>query len=335
MNHLKWAPVIVFAYNRPEHLRRTLQSLMGCTGFSQTPVVVFCDGPKNESDVSAIHAVQNVIRELLPSQSTRVVERKTNLGLAQSVIQGVSQVCAEYGRAIVIEDDMIVNPAFLLFMNHGLDYYEKEFKVFQVNGFVYDDLSFCKCDVVFLPFISSWGWATWHDRWQGFVDDLPKALARGQAVLSDPGQLQKFDLDGSFLFSETLTRRLAGELDVWAILWYLHVFSNQGLAVYPVQALLLNIGFDGSGTNIKKPSSPRMRWVGQNAVEPIWIFRKLGAGQARGQLENQQQVQFDANALNHLQRFFFKRRRLTNRIYRKMCTKFFEYSAFFNQKEVP
>lgn len=130
------APVVLFVYKRLEHARRTLETPLRNPELADSPFTVFCDGPRTEADRAAMENTRAVIRELAPSH-TRVVERDRNNGLANSIIAGVSRLCEEYGRVIVIEDDLRVSPVLLRYFNKALDAYADEEKVMHISGYMF------------------------------------------------------------------------------------------------------------------------------------------------------------------------------------------------------
>jgi hypothetical protein len=67
--------------------------------------------------------------------------------------------------------------------------------------------------------------------------------------MADSNLRKKFDLGNSYPYWNMLRRQVAGEVDSWAIRWWLCVFLAGGLSVFPRSSLVTNIGFDGSGTH--------------------------------------------------------------------------------------
>jgi len=243
-------PLALFAYNRPLHTQRCLQALDACFRIEECSIHIFCDGPKTAEGISEVAATRRVVETWVESHQAEVVTRETNLGLAHSIVAGVSQLCQEFGRVIVVEDDLVVSPDFLDYMLQGLDRYQDEAKVYQISGFMYPlDLPPVP-DVFFLPFITTWGWGTWTRAWQIFDWNVAMALP----MLSEPDQRRRFDLDGSYPYTEMLYRRLKGRNDSWGILWYAAVFSAGGLALHPRRSLVWNGGFDNSGIHSGAPS---------------------------------------------------------------------------------
>lgn len=242
---MSYAPIALFVYNRPMHMRQTVEALLTNAEAAQTPLHVFSDAPRDTAARQAVAEVRTYIRSIAGFKSVTIIERETNFGLALSIIDGVTRLCEEYGRVIVLEDDLVTSPHFLAFMNDALTRYENEDRVMQVAGYMFPmELNICE-DALLLPFISSWGWATWQRAWQHF-----DAEAKGYEKLASDHVLRKqFDLEGHYNYFKMLRAQQQGKADSWAIRWYLSVFLCKGLALYPKLTLVRNFGFDGSGVN--------------------------------------------------------------------------------------
>jgi hypothetical protein len=239
------APVALFVYNRPDHTRQTVEALAANTLALETPLHVFSDAPKNTAASQPVADVRAYIRTIAGFKSITIIERDTNFGLARSIIDGVTSLCEQYGRVIVLEDDLITSPHFLSYMNEGLRRYEHEDRVMQIAGYMFPVELEIHDDALFLPFITSWGWATWHRAWQHF-----DAEATGyERVAKDHVLREQFDLRGRYNYFKMLRAQREGKVDSWAIRWYLSVFLRDGLALYPTTTMVRNMGFDGSGVN--------------------------------------------------------------------------------------
>jgi hypothetical protein len=173
-----------------------------------------------------------------------VVHREANMGLSRSIVEGVSELCARYGRAIVVEDDFVLSRNFLAYMLEALDRYSAAQEVLQVSGYMFPVSHRSKPDAFFLPLTTTWGWATWERAWKLF-EWQPSGLER----LNDPRIRAAFDLDDAYPYSRMLEDRLAGRNDSWGILWWWKVFSLGALVLHPRVSLLRVGGFDGSGTH--------------------------------------------------------------------------------------
>jgi hypothetical protein len=241
----QWAPVALFIYKRPDHARRVIASLQACEGAQSHPIFVFADGPRVEADVPAVRATRAVARELLGG-AANFIEQDRNRGLANSIIAGATELCDRYGTVIVIEDDLILAPSFLRFLNEGLERYRDEPRVMQVSGHMFDVPSFMhQRDALFLPMTTSWGWATWKRAW----DLFDPAASGWRRRLADDTEAKRFNLDGRYDYLGLLKRQMNGETDSWAIRWYYTVFAHDGLALFPPRTLVTNTGFDGTGTH--------------------------------------------------------------------------------------
>ncbi len=211
----------------------------------ESDLYIFSDAAKNEAAKAAVEEVRDYIKQVSGFNKVNIVERASNWGLANSVIDGVNRLCDEFGKVIVLEDDLVVSPHFLEFMNSGLVKYEFDEKVMQIAGYMFPVDLKIHDDALFLPFISSWGWATWSRSWQHFDSE-----AKGYSQLKDSSIMRKqFDLDGNYKYFNMLKSQQNGKTNSWAIRWYLSVFLNKGLALYPKQTMVQNVGFDGTGEN--------------------------------------------------------------------------------------
>lgn len=253
---MSYSPIALFVYKRPEHTRRVLESLMQCPEFNDSPLYIFCDGAKKEEDFDKVIQAREVVRSMVGAKA-EIIESPTNRGLANSIIFGVTRLCNKYSRVIVLEDDLVVAPQFLNFLNAALDKYQDESTVMQVSGYMFPVPEFIdKNEAVFLPFITSWGWGTWKRAWDCF-----DAQAFGWEVLETDKQMRlRFNLDGSFNYFNMLKMQMTGEIDSWAIRWYWSVFKMNGYVVFPPSSYVNNIGFDGTGTH----GSSSARWFLNN-----------------------------------------------------------------------
>jgi hypothetical protein len=242
-----YAPIALFVYNRPLHAQRCLSALSASAAAGRSDLYVFSDGPRSDSDVEAVRQVRELVGSMTGFASVTLIANEVNQGLAASVIKGVTSLVERFGCVIVVEDDLVVAPDFLEFMNAGLDAYAGDERVAQVSGHQFPvDLSAPE-GCLFLPITTSWGWATWARAWKMFDPD-----ATGYARLRASASLRRrFTLGGAYDYFGMLERQRAGEIDSWAIRWQLSVFLAGGLTLYPAKSLVTNIGFDGSGTHCK------------------------------------------------------------------------------------
>lgn len=238
------SPVALFVFNRPQHAERTLESLIANTELAESLLCVFCDGPRHPGEQEKVEATREVVKRLVPPGTT-IIERETNWGLARSIQSGVSYLCERHGRAIVVEDDLVLAPTFLRYMNDALDRYQDDERVMQVSGHMFPVAVPSAEDAFFMPFTTSWGWATWERAWRKYDPDA----RRYSDVRDDRNVRRAFDLDGAYPYFRMLERQQRGEVDSWAIRWYLSVFWERGLTLFPVKTLVQNRGFDGSGTH--------------------------------------------------------------------------------------
>lgn len=241
-NHTKKAPIALFVYNRPAHTRQTVEALQKNALSKDSDLIVFSDAPKSAVQAEAVNEVRQYIRQIDGFKSVKIVERETNFGLARSIIEGVTRLCEEYGRVIVLEDDLITSPHFLRFMNDALDMYEDEDRVMQISGFTYP-IERMEEETFFLRLPLCWGWATWDRAWVHFrkSDDV--------MLKFDRKMRRAFSFNNTYHFWSQLESNKKGILNTWFVYWYAALFLKGGLTLYPGKSLVNNIGMDGSGVH--------------------------------------------------------------------------------------
>jgi hypothetical protein len=238
------APVALFVYNRPAHTRATLAALRRNTLAPLTDLILFCDGATSPAAQAEVDEVRAVLAAIDGFRSLRIVASATNRGLARSIIHGVTAVVEEFGRVIVIEDDLVTAPSFLQFMNESLRIYEAVERVGSIHGYWYP-VAQPMAETFFLRGASCWGWATWLRAWRQFEPDGQKLLER----LQTQGLTKEFDLDGAIAYTKMLREQIAGRNDSWAIRWHASMFLADQLQLSPGRSLVSNIGFDGTGVH--------------------------------------------------------------------------------------
>lgn len=238
------APIALFVYNRPWHTQQTVASLRDNALAQDSDLFIFSDAPKTAGAAASVQEVREYIQSISGFRTVSIIEREHNLGLAASIIDGVSRLCSERGRVIVLEDDMMISPYFLKYMNEALETYEQNEEVISIHGYSYP-VDAQLPETFFLEGADCWGWATWERGWSHFNPD-GRALLQ---ALRQRGLLNAFDFNGAYPYSKMLAQQIRGKNDSWAIRWYASAFLAGKLTLYPGKSLVHNIGNDGSGTH--------------------------------------------------------------------------------------
>ncbi len=243
MNQLT-SPISIFVYKRPEHTQRTLKSLARNVGASKSDVIVYSDGFKSKEDETGVRQVRELIRlpEWMKSFGTfTVIERRSNLGLATSIISGLNETFKNHPSTIVLEDDIETHPRFLEYMNAGLDFYNDHPNVGSINSWMRSIIGLPQ--FMLIPGGDCWGWATWRKKWKLFEPDSAELirLIRGHPLRK---RLEKDWIN-------LLIENERGNNDSWHIRWLISQIINDQYGLFPGKSMIRNIGMDGSGTHFK------------------------------------------------------------------------------------
>ncbi|MFR9557723.1 MAG: glycosyltransferase [Rikenellaceae bacterium] len=275
MNSL--APIVLFAFNRLDVLKNTISSLLNNREAKDSTIYIYVDGARANKvgEQAKVDEVQKFVRSIVGFKEVNYLFSEKNKGLASSVIDGVTNVINRYGKAIVLEDDLVFSSNFLAFMNAGLNCYESEERVFSICGYTNEvkvppnyhyDAYFCTRS-------SSWGWATWADRWNSVdweLNDWDQYSARGR----------EFNRWGGSDCFQMLKSVKFGNGNSWAIRFGFAQFLQDKLSLFPIVSKVKNDGFDGDGTNCKKWSRFKYKFdeVGRDGFrlpETVILNRQL------------------------------------------------------------
>lgn len=237
------APILLFTYNRPWHTQQVLDSLLKNELSEKSELFIFSDGAKDYEDERPVGKTREILAKTRGFKKITIIERPVNYGLAANIINGVTSIIEEYGRVIVLEDDLITAPTFLTFMNNALMLYEDVDEVAHIHAFCYEGLNLP--DTFLIKWVGSTGWATWSDSWELFSPNGTKLLAE----IKEKKLCKTFDFNGKYPYTRMLHRQVEGKNNSWAIRWNASLFLNDKLSLNTGKSLIHNIGFDGSGEN--------------------------------------------------------------------------------------
>ena len=246
------APIIVFCYNRPDHLEQTLEALSRNELADQSTLYIYCDGPKDgaSNDMrQKITEVRQVVRKRQWCKEVHIVEAEKNKGLANSIIGGVTDVINKHGKVFVLEDDLVSSPHMLKFVNKALDFYEDYAGVYSISVNrppvskmeIPEDYPY---DVFACLRSYSTGWGTWKDRW----NKVDWAMDEFDRCKQNPDMLRALCRLGED-FPPMMQMQEDGKIDSWAVRFSFAHFKHHAVAILPCRSYVTNIGFDGTGTH--------------------------------------------------------------------------------------
>ena len=239
------APIVLFVYNRVNHTKRTIEALKRNELANQSEIFIYSDGEKNEYDMEKVKLVRGYINNIDGFKNITIIEREKNLGLAESIIDGVTKIVNLYGNIIVLEDDLVTSPYFLLYMNKALTMYKNNSEIASIHGYIYPIEGLP--ETFFIKGADCWGWATWRDSWSIFESDGKKLLNK----LKNRNLQSEADFNNSYGYTKMLKNQISGRNNSWAVRWYMSAFLEDMLSLYPGKSYVQNIGHDAEATHCK------------------------------------------------------------------------------------
>jgi len=244
------APICLFTYNRIKETKKTVEYLKNNKLANKSILFIFSDGAKDQNEIDTILKVRKYLRTINGFLKIKIIERPSNYGLANNIINGVTKILKTYEKIIVLEDDLITGKYFLTFMNDALNLYERNEKVISINGYSYFSNENNE-ETYFLKTADNLGWGTWKRGWEIFNEDGNELLSQIKTQKLD----YSFNRNNSYPFLKMLEEQVNGVNDSWAIRWYASAFQKNKYTLYPKHSLVYHIGASKDATNYTKRSN--------------------------------------------------------------------------------
>ena len=240
INDSELAPVVLFIFNRPDCVERTLEALSNNTFADKTDLYIYADGPRNENDELGCNKSRDVIKRYSDCfKSVELICRTENWGLARNSICGITEVINSRGKMIMMEDDTVPAPYFLKYMNIGLNKYQDNEKVMEITGFQMPIKSDEEPRAVFIKGSYAWAWGTWSNRWKEYHRNAEELMRK-----FSNRDIYNLNFDGSVDIYDQLRANRDGQMDTWAVFWSAIRYLQDGFMLCPTKSLIQMIGFD-------------------------------------------------------------------------------------------
>lgn len=238
------APIVLFTYNRPKHTRLTIESLQKNELAAESEIIIYSDAPRKQDDEVSVNEVRDYLKTIKGFSKVTIIERERNYGLANNILDGATHILEDYGKIIVLEDDLLTSRFFLKYMNEALELYKNDQQVLSIHGYIYPVKKKLP-STFFLIDPGSLGWGTWKNRWDHYEKDGAKLLVE----LQSKNLSSSMDYDNTFPFTKMLQDQIEGKNSSWVIRWYAYALLYNKLTLYPGKSLVFHLGNDGTGTH--------------------------------------------------------------------------------------
>lgn len=243
-------PVLLLGYNRPIQMRGLIQSL---EPLKPKLILLAVDGPKTgrTNDANLVRQTQNLVSEISWVTEIRTRFRDANLGLRRAVVDAVTWANSEYGRVMVLEDDVRAGPQLLEFLNYNLNTHQQNSKIAHINGYnlvPQKHLTNPSDPSRLSIYPESYAWATWERAWQKYNDDLTWAKA---VSLQDLKKICGSTI-GALRWKQNFSDADAERVDTWAYRWLASMWEHELLMISPNRNISKYEGWrNGTHTRIK------------------------------------------------------------------------------------
>jgi hypothetical protein len=238
------APIGLSTYSRLQHLQQTIAALQNNDLAKDSELFVFSDAAK-AGDEEKVAAVRSYLQSVGGFKTVNILERIENNRVANNR-GGIRMLLDRYGKMIFLEEDVVTAPGFLTFMNHALDKYQGNERIFSISGYCppiaipkdYDG------DAYLLRRFNAWGFGIWKDRFERIQYISPDDY---ECFAADKARVAQFISGGGEDMLRMLKADAYGDIDAFDVKAMYAQFQTDQYTVYPTRSLSLNIGMDGTG----------------------------------------------------------------------------------------
>jgi hypothetical protein len=235
--------VLIIGYSRCESLLNLIKTVIVN---NPSALYIALDGAKDDFvklvQIEILDEIKK-IREttLIPIQ---VQQRTENLGSGAGVISAVNWFFENESQGIVLEDDLVVDQNFFVYMSKVISILKTQPAVLLASGTrlnmdASEYVTFCSYPLV-------WGWATTRDKWQLMTD----AIFSETALKGVQGRLSE-----KIFWNTGKKRALKSQIDAWDIPLASGMRSMGYVSLVPPVNLVTNIGFDANASHTSE-----LRW---------------------------------------------------------------------------
>lgn len=237
------SPIFVSVYDRFDHFKNCIESLKRCSLSSESILYISSDGPKSHDDQAEVIKIRNYISSLTGFKDIELLAPKKNT--RGKVISEMKElIWQRHNKMIRMEDDNILHPSFLEFINDSLDRFENNSSIFSICGYTPPLEDFNSEPYIFrLPWHEPWGYGVWKDRWLNFNPNITSHdLLNSKSARNKMKAYGKFMYDSAWLDCYEFSRAEDARVGM-------HMLRHNLSSIFPSHSLVSNHGHDGSGVH--------------------------------------------------------------------------------------
>lgn len=244
----KTPAVLLIVFNRPTPTARVFAAIRAA---QPAHLYVASDGPRlgKEGESAQVAEVRRLVTAVDWPCEVHTRFLKTNIGCGRAVSSAIEWFLDAAGEGIILEDDCLPAPAFFEYAGTMLEKFRHDERVGVISGTNIAPEVTLTSDYAFSRIITCWGWATWRRTWTRY--QLQPAM-----IQSTESWVASVGLRPFRVMEKQLRRILAGDIHTWDYQLLVQQLRLGQLTVIPRYNLVLNIGFDGTGTHYSAQSRP-------------------------------------------------------------------------------
>jgi len=242
-------PVLVIAFNRPDHLSVLMDRLREV---QPTQLFIAVDGPRphKAGELERVQACRDLSTTVDWPCDVQTNFQNDNLGCGLGVSTAISWFFDSVDRGVILEDDIIPDPSFFPYCEELLERYENDDRVFAISGCNFvpaEHQSHPELPYRFSQVPHIWGWATWRRSWAKHRLDIAdwREVLPVKTLWSRVGH----SIPSTVYWTSTFELLARKEVDTWDGQLVLAAMAEDAWTATSNVNLIENIGFNEQATH--------------------------------------------------------------------------------------
>ena len=240
-----YVPIIIPTLCRFEHFRDCVESLKCCQEARQTELYVGLDYPAKEEHVQGWELIGKYLKNLSGFKQINVIRHTFNHGCFDNSATLKQSVLQQYDYFACTEDDNVFSPAFLNYINWGIEKFMDNKDVYAICGYTHNPPTNETRNYGYFRSkrFSAWGYAIWRDRLEMRLITMENRDKMFESIFNALKILRTDTEIYYMLRNSYYNKQVWGDVLIDCSMMLYHELK----VIQPTVTLVRNLGHDGSG----------------------------------------------------------------------------------------
>ena len=257
---MEYAPIVIPTLCRYQHFKECIDSLKNNPEAVYTDIYISLDCACKDEHLEGRNKIKKYIEtEMTGFRNVFFIEPEENLGCLKNGRNLIEYVFQKNDCLIFTEDDNVFAPSALCYLNKGLEKFRNDSEIVAIcanNSSLKKIKKKYRGNYIKSSNFSAHGYAIWKEKNEEFkqkisrryINNIGKKLANMWQIFQSNQTLFFYFMD-VYQKRDSICTSKDGSVQVCDITQSIFCLQENKYAIYPIDCLAINKGYDGSGSN--------------------------------------------------------------------------------------